>query len=555
MPNSLLLLLKFFYFLVALDLSADGKRNDLLVGQVATVTNGGRAIGVLSQAVVGVVVDQVTTLSVSPGIAVAARVAGQELALGIDDALVGAEERVNVVIIAEDPGLSIRAVAGGPGDGTRSVIGQALEGEGVEDGTGGGDNGVVGTSHGTRDAEDSGSVGGNIGGGDATSADLDLGGLASPEVLDGELGVGVDASGADTKLGPRDLGRGSGSTLVEDGQETVAVGQALGEDIPGGVLGSKGGLLDQSVLVDSNEVLVGKDGELLSSEGGNVGRDDERARERRPQGHLTSLLGESKVLVVGDEEVGVVEEVLVLETSQTNVLTVVGHDTLPGVALGVVVDDIVGVTGQLTKVRRPAHDSVPVSEVLGAREVGWGGVGEDHGLVERLEKVMPLLVDGVVSLLAVARDVAAVELEVVESPSREVLEVNLLVVEGTGVTAARQSTGVRVDTGDESLGSHVLGEPRKTLGELDGVPDHRAVVCTLVGGPGIVKVQSVVASGEQAVLGHGIGRIDEDGLVDVGGVTSPVVESHRGERKILKGVGGNSQASRGQNNLSLHDDF
>ena len=485
----------------------------------------------------------------------AARVAGQELALGIDDTLVGAEEGVDVVIIAENPGLTIRAIASSPGNGSRGVIGQALEGEGVEDGTSGGNNGVVGASHGTGDTEDSSAVGSNVSSRDATSADLDLGGLASPEVLDGELGVGVDASGADTKLSPRDLGRGSGAALVKDGQKTVAVGQALGKDIPNGVLASESGLLDQCVLVDGNEVLVGKDGKLLSSEGGDMGRDDKRAGERGPQGHLTSLLGKSKVLVVGDEEVGVVEEVLVLETSQTNVLTVVGHDTLPGVALGLVVDDIVGVTGQLAKVGGPVHDSVPVGEVLGAAEVGRGGIGEDHGLVERLEKIMPPLVDGVVSLLAVAGDVAAVELEVVEAPVGEVLEVDILVVEGTGVAAARQSTGVRVDAGDEALGSHVLSEPRQTLGELDGVPNHGAVLRTLVGGPGIVKVQSVVASGEQAVLGHGIGRIDEDGLVDVGGVASPVVESHRGERKILEGVGGNSQASRGQNNLSLHDGF
>lgn len=69
--------------------------------------------------------------------------------------------------------------------------------------------------------------------------------------------------------------------------------------------------------------------------------------------------GARLVLVIGDEEVGVVEEILPLVTSQADVLPVNGNDTAPGVALVVIVDDIVRVTGQLTKFRGPSHDIVP----------------------------------------------------------------------------------------------------------------------------------------------------------------------------------------------------
>lgn len=492
----------------------------------------------------------------------AARVARQDLAASVDDALVGAEQAVDVAIVAGNPGLGISAVAGSPRDGSGLVVCQALHREGVEDKAGGGDDGVVRASHVARDAVDGSTVRSNALGGDATGAKLDLGSLAGPEVLNGQLGVGVDAGGADTELAPRDGSVADGAALVEDGHDTVAVGNVLGEHVPGRVGAGKGGLLDKSVLVDGNEVLVDQEVDLVSREGSDISANDERSREDGPESHVGLLLVQVVVGVVDVEEVGVVEVARLLVASKADLLAVVGQETAPGVqatpvvAADIVGDDVVGVTCKLASLGGPAHNGVPVSEVGGAAKVGGRGVRENNSLGEALEELEPLVVDGVVSRLRTGRNVATIQLQVVKTPVREGLEVKLLVVESSRVPAARQGARVAVDTRNKALAANVLGEPGETLRELLDIPFHGAVGGTALGGPGVVQVDAVVASGEHAVGGHGIGSRSENALADVGGVASPVVEAHGRERHSLgvrASMGSANQASgRSQNMLRLH---
>lgn len=552
--------------------------DNLVVGLVLAEVGAGRAIGILSQAVAIVVVDQVATLVVGPGIGVAARVAGQDVAVGIDDALIRAEQAANVAVVTVDPDLSVGGVAGLPANGTGLVISQALEGEGVEDLASGGNDGVVGAAHAARDSEDGSAVTGHSLGRNTGGADLDLGGGTGPEILDVELGVGVDAGSADTETSPRDSDVGGGLALVKNGEKTVTVGKALAQNIPGGVLADKSGLLDKRVLVNSNEVLVGEEGNLLGAELGNISTDDERGREGSPESKVRLLFVHGVAAVVGVEEVGVVEVARLLVASKADVLAVVDHHTVPSIGtVAVAVDkNVVRVAGQLTVVCGPVHHSVPVGQVRSAREVGRRRVREDDGLGEVGEQLEPLGVDLVVSSLLVRGDVAAgtykvskcrilrmkenlpIKLEVLETPVGEGLEVKLLETKSAGVATARQGARITVDSGNEALGLDVLGEPRKTLGELGSVPDHLVVGgITLHVGPAVIEVEAVVASSQETVLGHGVGSIDKDLLVDVTHVTSPVVEAH-GRQGLSLGVGrraiGSAEEARGRGEdvLRLH---
>lgn len=317
------------------DVASNRESDDLLVCLVLAEVGSGRAVGVLRQTLAVVGVDEVAALEVLPGIRVAARVAGQDLAAGADDALVGTEQAVDVAIVTDGPDLSVGAVASSPGNRTRLVVSQALEREGVEDEAGGGDDGVGRPSHVAGDAESSGTVAGDILGPDAGVANQDLGRRASPQVLDGHGGLGVDAVRADTETVPGH-GQVTGlGTLVEDGEETVTVGEGLGKDIPGSVGADEGGLLDKRVLVNGDQVLVGKELDLGVAERGDVGADDEGRREGRPQGKVAHLLVHGQAGVVGDEEVGIVEVARLLVAGEADLLAVVGHDAVPGVAEGV----------------------------------------------------------------------------------------------------------------------------------------------------------------------------------------------------------------------------
>lgn len=308
----------------------------------------------------------------------AARVAREDAAVGIDDALIGTEQAVDVAVVAGNPGLAVRTVALSPSDGAGLVISKTLERKGVEDHASGEDNGVRRAGHAARDAVDDSTVRRNSLGGDTLVTNLDLGGLAGPQVLDIELSVGVDARGLDTDLGPGDGQVSSLVAAVQDCEDSVIVGHVLGQDIKGAVLADKGGLLDKRILVNSNEVLVGEELDFLVGKLGDVGANEERGREAAPECKVSLLLLQGVLRVVSVEEVGVVEETRALVTGDTNMLSVVGEQTVPS-ALLVVVGNIVRVASKVAVLLSPAHNSVPVSQVVPAAEVGRGRVGEDHG--------------------------------------------------------------------------------------------------------------------------------------------------------------------------------
>lgn len=515
---------------VVVDLGGLGtsrESDNLLVGDITTVSNSGRQVSGLGQAAVRVAVDQVTTVEVLPGIALAARVAAHELALDIREALAGAQQAVDVAFVADNPSLAVRSIAVLPRNLSRLVVSKTSERLGVEDQAGGEHNGVAGAAHATGNAVNKSVVGGNVLSGDTTSADLDLLGLTSPQILDIESSVGVDAISLDTHGGPRNSVVGSLASLVENGENAVAVGQVLGENVT--VMGGAdhGGLLHNGVLIDSDEVLVEEDLKLLRLQVRDVSTDNKRGREGRPQRHVGSLLLESVVAVVGVEEIRVVDEVGALEASKTNVLVVVRQQAVPSVPVGFVVDNVIGVTGELAHLLRPAHDAVPVCQIVLTAEVSGSRVGEDDWLGELEEKLAPnVKVKMAVVRLGPARNIAAVQLEVLVAPVGKVLQINGLVIESSRVPTAGEGAGVRVDTGDKPLLLDEACEPGQTFGELGGVDKHGTVGGALHRGPGIVEVQTIVAGRQHAVSSHGIGSISEDGLVDVGSESRPVVEAH-----------------------------
>lgn len=146
-------------------------------------------------------------------------------------------EAANGAALSDLPDLSISAGAWGPGDGS-AVSGQAVQGRGVEDLTRGRDGLTAG------DTEGGGAVGGDAG------CDLlgGRGGLAGPQVLNGEVSSG-NRGVSDSLDWDGDVC--CGVAAVENSQQSVAVGESLGEDIPGTVLADQSGLQAKSILVNS----------------------------------------------------------------------------------------------------------------------------------------------------------------------------------------------------------------------------------------------------------------------------------------------------------------
>ena len=78
--------------------------------------------------------------------------------------------------------------------------------------------------------------------------------------------------------------------LVEGAEETIAVGEGLGQDVSGGGLAEKSGLGTKGILANFKQVSVGNLGDLIVSQIGNIGADDQMSGERAPQSKVEFLL-------------------------------------------------------------------------------------------------------------------------------------------------------------------------------------------------------------------------------------------------------------------------
>ncbi len=339
---------------------------------------------------------------------------------------------------------------------------------------------------------------------------------------------------------------------VEHGHGAVAVGERPDQDLERGVGGDHGALTAHRVLVQLDHPGVAEGGEPFGGQLRDLGGQDEGGRHHGPEGDLAAAFGRREPGGAGDQEVGVVPVAGARVPAEPAVVAVVAQDRAPprGGGRGRVVDlDVLALAPQLAGLADPAEDLVPVGAApLALLEVGGRGGRQDH-----VAAALPHgLRDGVVGvpvglLLGLALrhpEVAAVHLDVVDVPGRELPGVLRVVVRAAalggaaaGVLLAGEGAGVLVDAELQPLGVQMVAEPGHAVRELRLVDDQTAVRVPALGHPAVVDGHRVVALGGEPGRHERVGVGDDFGLVDVAHVVRPVVPAHgRGERE--RGVRG-----------------
>lgn len=133
----------------------------------------------------------------------------------------------------------------------------------------------------------------------------------------------------------------------------------------------------------------------------------------------------------------------------------------------------------------------------------------------------------IVGLAGFGGDVAAVELDVVDTPGREQVRVLLPVAEGTGEAAAGGGPGVLVDAELQSELMELLPDVGHSVREQGRVGDQVALGVALLGHPAVVDGDGVVPLLRQPGGHQGLGVAEDRLLVDPALVVRPVVPAHR----------------------------
>ena len=312
--------------------------------------------------------------------------------------------------------------------------------------------------------------------------------------------------------------------LVRSVHETngpLLVGELTDPDVAGSALLSESVALDtERILVDSNDFLVQKDLLRPVINVSEIVRHVERSSNDGPDTHLSlRLVLVETVLHTDEEHIGIVPVAGTSVLSPNGMVTPGINDVEDGAPLGI---DITVVSPEVAVVGK----ELVVGVVVLTASVSGPGAGVEDGSASLVEEVSHTGVG-----IRVVQDlgVATVHLESIDAPLSEGLGILDEVTLRTDVATAGVSTVVVVDTEEEALAVDVVGEPLDTVGETNGIGSHDAVLVSLLGGPAVINVDTLMDRGgreggtyvvtglEIAVLSKTIGHVDEEVLVDAGG--------------------------------------
>jgi len=336
--------------------------------------------------------------------------------------------------------------------------------------------------------------------------------LMRPKVAD------AGRAGRQADLGPTDVLAELLIGVVDEGHGLGAVGQGLHPDLTAvAALDDDVALDAERVLVDLDDLLVEEDRPRLLGHGPEVVAGHERRGHDRPQREMGLVLVEGHAAVADLEHVGIVPAAGPGRRGVPGVGPDDPDDALPVVAdVGRRPPELADAPGPLPGViaapLADAQDDRPAGPAQGVAEAGVFGGG--------------------VEVIAVA----PVDLDVIDPPLGVGHGVD--VEEALGGRAA--GAGLRPDIGIEAEqqapGVDVVGQGLHAAGELDRVGDDPSVGAP-VDLPAVVDDQVLVSGVAHAGLDHGVGRLADQGLVDVATELVPGVETHgrHGRQELRRG--------------------